>query len=304
MIYLNLNFYKMMLLVMMCVFSSTSLFAKSWQSVGWFDITEAETSCVATAEYNFDGRSDVKLALLVGEDGYPILMINSLDWSAKDGVEYPGITYSLNGFTYSDVKNKDGKFLLVTNGNTFDGIYKGFIRIFTANFLDDFASGSSLLIENGDSVITHIKLFSSSDAVAKLRECSAYLKRKNDAQRKQEAEWDYISKDPFAEPTTKTNPNLLATPKSNIGLWSNISDYPSSALNENREGVVGFKLTIDTDGNVTKCDITESSGHSDLDQATCVNIAKRAKFNPATGHDGKPIIGQFISRAIWQLPAD
>lgn len=284
--------------------SNEQAFAKNWPSVGWFDITEFENGCAATAEYSFDGRSDVKLALIISEGDYPVLMVNSLDWSAKDGVEYPGITYGLNGFVYSDIKDDDGKTIVATKGSTLDRIYKGFVRAFPKDFLDDFAKGSSLIIEKGDVVITHVNLQSSGAAVAKLRECAAYVKRQNDAQRKKEEQWEYIDKDPFATANTQIAANKPATPQGNAGAWISTSDYPSRALSEGRGGTVQFKVIVGTDGRVAKCEITKSSGHADLDQATCSNITRRARFSPATNQTAQPTEGVWSSKMTWQIPGD
>jgi TonB family protein len=279
--------------------------AKEWPSVGWFDIIEAEESCIASSEYEFDGRSDVKLLLVLGEQqDFVGLMIYSLDWSAKKDVEYPGITYTLNGFVYSDVKDDDGKMILTTKGDLFESVYKGFFRLFTVQFLDDFAKGDSLLVEKDATVITHINLHSSGAAVTKLRECAAYVKRKNDAQRAQEAQWDYIEKDPFAAENVKMAANKPPVPKNNPGFWVSTIDYPPKALTENRDGAVGFDLTISADGRVAKCEIAQSSGHPDLDAATCANVTRRARFYPATDASAKPMEGKYSNSVTWRIPKD
>ncbi|WP_163596934.1 energy transducer TonB, partial [Klebsiella pneumoniae] len=73
-------------------------------------------------------------------------------------------------------------------------------------------------------------------------------------------------------------------------------DYPASALRNDEEGEVKFKLTVAGDGNVERCEITASSGFADLDAATCALIARRARFSAP--RPGMP----YHSSVIWQIP--
>lgn len=93
-----------------------------------------------------------------------------------------------------------------------------------------------------------------------------------------------------------------AQPRGNPGNWVTTNDYPSRALREERTGTTSFRLTIGTDGRVQDCTITSSSGHSDLDQATCDNLRRRARFRPAEGGDGSPMTGSYSSRVRWVIP--
>ena len=91
-------------------------------------------------------------------------------------------------------------------------------------------------------------------------------------------------------------------PKGRPGFWVNTGDYPTLALKEEREGISAFRVTVGKDGRVTGCEITESSGHSDLDEATCANVTKRAEFFPAQDKKGKVKIGTYANRVRWQIP--
>jgi periplasmic protein TonB len=102
-------------------------------------------------------------------------------------------------------------------------------------------------------------------------------------------------------PPPPSVPPKAATPRGNPGNWATTNDYPSRALREEREGTTGFRVTIGTDGRVTDCQITSSSGHADLDQATCDNVRRRARFNPAT-EDGQPTTGTYSNRVRWVIP--
>ncbi len=95
-----------------------------------------------------------------------------------------------------------------------------------------------------------------------------------------------------------------AQPKGNPGNWATTNDYPTRALREEREGVTGFRVAVGTDGRATSCDVTSSSGSSDLDQATCANVLRRARFSPATNGEGNPTTGTYSSRVRWVIPKE
>ena len=88
------------------------------------------------------------------------------------------------------------------------------------------------------------------------------------------------------------------------GSWISNNDYPTKALREGRQGVVGFHLVIDEQGVPESCEVTRSSGHDDLDQATCSALMRRARFKPATDEAGNPIKGTFSSTFRWVIPRD
>ncbi len=89
-------------------------------------------------------------------------------------------------------------------------------------------------------------------------------------------------------------------PKGAPGSWITAADYPASARREGRGGVVGFRLEIDKSGMVTACDVILSSGHRDLDNATCAVMAMRGSFVPARNARGAPALGAYFGRVDWQ----
>lgn len=103
---------------------------------------------------------------------------------------------------------------------------------------------------------------------------------------------------PPPAPPQRANPE----PRGNPGNWANANDYPSRALREEREGTTSFRVTVGADGRVADCQITGSSGHSDLDAATCKNIKRRARFRPSLDSQGNKTTGTWSSRVRWQIP--
>lgn len=107
----------------------------------------------------------------------------------------------------------------------------------------------------------------------------------------------------IAPPPPRVQPKQAA-PRGRPGDWVTTNDYPSRALREEREGTTGFRLTVGPDGRVTNCEVTSSSGSPDLDQATCDNLRRRARFTPATDGEGQPTTGSYSSRTRWVIPKD
>jgi protein TonB len=108
---------------------------------------------------------------------------------------------------------------------------------------------------------------------------------------------------PAAPPPPSFTPKG-AVPKGNPANWATTNDYPARALREERAGTTGFRVTVGPDGRVTDCQVTSSSGHADLDAATCENVRRRARFAPATDGDGRPTTGSYSNRIRWVIPKD
>ena len=95
-----------------------------------------------------------------------------------------------------------------------------------------------------------------------------------------------------------------AAPKGSLtGLFSG-DDYPPSAQRSGDQGTTAVRLTIGTDGRVSDCSVTASSGSGSLDSATCSIIKRRARFTPAKDQAGGPTTGSYSQRIKWVLPEE
>ena len=108
---------------------------------------------------------------------------------------------------------------------------------------------------------------------------------------------------PVAPPPPRIQPRG-PSPKGQPGNWANSNDYPSRALREEQEGVTRFRVSVGPDGRVASCDVTGSSGSSELDSATCSLITRRGRFTPANDGEGQPVSGSWASSVRWQIPKD
>jgi len=107
---------------------------------------------------------------------------------------------------------------------------------------------------------------------------------------------------PAAPPAPRVS--QAARAKGNLPSLFSTDDYPQSAIRNEEQGTTAVRMTIGTDGRVTDCSITQSSGSAALDQATCNILRRRARFTPAKDQAGNPITDSFSQRIRWELPAD
>lgn len=106
---------------------------------------------------------------------------------------------------------------------------------------------------------------------------------------------------PLPSPSASFTPRG-ATPLGSPGLWVSTDDYPAADLRSEHEGVSRFRVTVGSDGRVQNCEITRSSGFPGLDRAACANVAKRARFKPATDETGAVVGGSYSSAVKWEIP--
>lgn len=106
---------------------------------------------------------------------------------------------------------------------------------------------------------------------------------------------------PVPTPTASFTP-VGARPRNDPGSWLDTNDYRASWIRREMVGTARFRLEIAANGRVENCRITGSTGHSELDAATCALVSKRARFEPARGSEGQPVPGSYSSSVRWVLP--
>jgi protein TonB len=90
--------------------------------------------------------------------------------------------------------------------------------------------------------------------------------------------------------------------KGNPGQFFSSDNYPPSAIRAGAQGRVVARLTVGTDGRVTDCSVTTSSGNSDLDATTCRIAKSRVRFSPAKDENGAAISSTYNLPVRWTLP--
>ena len=91
-------------------------------------------------------------------------------------------------------------------------------------------------------------------------------------------------------------------PSTQPGSWVQTSDYPSISLRNEEQGITRFTVTVSEYGRVEDCQVTSSSGHQALDDATCSLIEQHARFRPAFDKDGNRVEGTYSSMINWVIP--
>lgn len=109
---------------------------------------------------------------------------------------------------------------------------------------------------------------------------------------------------PPAPPAAPPAPRVSqrAAPRGNPGQYFGSDNYPPAAIRAGAQGRVVASLTIGTDGRVSDCTVTSSSGNSDLDNTTCRIARSRVRFTPARDDNGNPIASNYTLPVRWQLP--
>jgi protein TonB len=79
-------------------------------------------------------------------------------------------------------------------------------------------------------------------------------------------------------------------------------DYPREAVRTGERGSVRIYYRISQDGLITACRVLQSSGSGVLDRTSCDLFMERARYQPATDAEGRPV-KSFSNRTIsWRNP--
>ena len=109
----------------------------------------------------------------------------------------------------------------------------------------------------------------------------------------------FVPPAPPAPPAPVAAAPTPATPKGRGNAFSD-DDFPDASRRAEEAGVTRVSYTVDVDGKVSACTVTQSSGFPRLDDATCKIIMRRFRFNPAT-RDGRPVQETKTQPVRWQL---
>ena len=101
------------------------------------------------------------------------------------------------------------------------------------------------------------------------------------------------------DPDVQLKRSQPPVPIGNVGNWARITDYPDAAMDRNISGLVKFRLDIEADGAISKCEVLDGISQSDFAKATCDTIMKRGRFKPALGQSGQPVRSFWVSSVRW-----
>ena len=77
------------------------------------------------------------------------------------------------------------------------------------------------------------------------------------------------------------------------------SDYPRAAKKAGIGGRVFVRIAVGTDGRVSRCTVTRSSGNAELDETSCRLIEQRYRFEPARDARGRSVPDAVVESHVW-----
>jgi protein TonB len=77
--------------------------------------------------------------------------------------------------------------------------------------------------------------------------------------------------------------------------------YPQRAIRREIQGSVGVSVVIGTNGRVSSCSVTASSGESVLDDGACSAMERYARYDTALDDAGNPTTGRDSLTIVYRL---
>jgi periplasmic protein TonB len=94
------------------------------------------------------------------------------------------------------------------------------------------------------------------------------------------------------------------TPPRQIAGKIRNADYPKWAAEQRIGGTVSVAFRVETDGSVTHCSVTRSSGSARLDSYTCSLIEQRFHYRPSHDEQGRPVPCTVVEDHSWIVQDD
>ena len=76
-------------------------------------------------------------------------------------------------------------------------------------------------------------------------------------------------------------------------------DFPDALRDSTNGGTVGVRYTVLTNGRVSNCRVTRSSGQPLLDRTTCRLIVDRFRYTPSLDSAGRPVQSDIVESHEW-----
>lgn len=93
----------------------------------------------------------------------------------------------------------------------------------------------------------------------------------------------------------------IVAPRESPGNWVTDNDYPTGPLMRGQQGVVNFRLSVDSSGAVTACNIQQSTRPAEFDEAVCKALTRRAKFHPALDAQGNTLASYYPGTFVFMM---
>lgn len=255
------------------ILTPPALQARDYGSVAGWQMAASGGTCGLYSARAGNGE----IILLKNLAGDVHIQVTNEFWRNDDGSD---IRFAIDG------KRWNGRFG-VTPAKSAKG--QGYIGAFDKRIVALLRAGRQLTVQRDNVTLGAFSLSGSAAALNRMEFCLNDLRREGPAQ--------VMTADAVAARSI-TPPK----PANERGDWFKLSDYPSDLQRAGKDGTVLFQLSVNTRGRVSNCVVTQSSGHAELDAATCKAVTKRARFKPAVDGDGKKHEGKYDSRVTWRIP--
>lgn len=83
--------------------------------------------------------------------------------------------------------------------------------------------------------------------------------------------------------------------------WLTGADYPRYLLRAQMQGRLGVRLTVNRRGKPSSCFVLESNKPQVFDDAVCLNLMKRAQFEPARDGEGNPVASYYHTNVSFVI---
>lgn len=91
-------------------------------------------------------------------------------------------------------------------------------------------------------------------------------------------------------------------PEGNVGEWITPDDYPATLARAETTGLVRFRLTVNSAGRASACQVISATRSAVFADVTCLTLLQRARFKPAMNAAGQPVAGYWTSSVRFQVP--
>lgn len=91
-------------------------------------------------------------------------------------------------------------------------------------------------------------------------------------------------------------------PERNLYTYATSNDYPSAAVAAGAMGEAHVLVWVNVDRRASNCRLIRSSGHADIDAATCNILTRRVRYVPGRNLNGDPVAAPAYLTMRWELP--
>lgn len=246
-----------------------------------FDVTALDETCVMTSTFSYSGRADVELRVFAQRDD-TMLLISSPPWSVVHAQKYDDFVIRFFG--------PDDAYSGLVTGYVNSGA-NGFSARLPNTFLDALARSRRLVVfrlsaENEDpTIVSDFNLVGSGAAVTALKRCLSTVLARNEAQRRREARFDHIARDPFAN----APPSAPATTAPTVVTWSRAPrpDFPARAKERGiTTATVKLSCTAAANGAAENCSIVSENPPGAGFGREALNSMRSSRFSPTVADAG------------------